>query len=138
MSNSKSLLDLFLESAVGFDYLDKYLGSDAMKKASAFLPYNITTTKKGYAIEMAVAGYKSGDISVEAKGGSLSIKGKKPEKEEGSDEFLYRGLGLRSFQKYFSVVTGVEVKRATIKDGILRIELEKEVISSTKIPVGEG
>lgn len=135
MSNkSKSILDLFLESAVGFDYI-----GESLKNAPTYLPYNITSTDGGYTIEMAVAGYGTKDISVEVKDGSLSIKGKKSKEEDTeASEFLYRGLGFRNFQKYFSIVAGVVVTDATIKDGILKINLEKESSLPTKIEVGEG
>lgn len=141
MSNkNKNLLDIFLESAIGFDYLEKpWMSGDAFKQASAYLPYNISATKKGYSIEMAVAGYGAEDISVEVKGGSLSIKGKKPVgSDKGKEELLYKGLGLRNFQKYFSIVTGVIVKSATVKDGILKIELEREEAFTSMIPVWKG
>ena len=92
------------------------------------------TDKNKYDIEIALAGYSKKDIEVNLEEGVLSIKSKKEEKEDTKDgEVLHKGIAKRYFSKSFTIADDVEVKGAELKDGLLKVSMER-IIPDHKKP----
>ena len=86
------------------------------------------TGENKYDIEIALAGYNKKDIEVELKEGILSIKSKKEEKEDTKDvELLHKGIAKRYFSKSFTIADDVKVKGAELKDGLLKVSMERVI-----------
>ena len=120
--------------SVGFDNLFDHFGSmfeEDMFDISVpnYPPYNIVKVKDNhYNIEVALAGYNKKDIEVNYENNMLTIKTadqKSDEKKEG--ENIYKGIAQRMFKKSFTIADDVEVKGAELKDGLLKVSLEKIV-----------
>ena len=118
--------------SVGFDNLFDHFGSmfeEDMFDISVpnYPPYNIVKVKDNhYNIEVALAGYNKKDIEVNYENNMLTIKTadqKSDEKKEG--ENIYKGIAQRMFKKSFTIADDVEVKGAELKDGLLKVSLEK-------------
>jgi len=128
-------------TAVGFDHLANLLEEAARSEANGYPPYNIELTGEDrYRITMAVAGFREDELELEVKQGTLRIAGKKGE-EEGSRKYLYRGIAARSFERRFQLADHVRVEGASLKDGLLHIELVREIPEAMKprrIPIGTG
>lgn len=124
----------FYRSTVGFDRLFGLLDSVADGTAQTYPPYNIERTgENAYRITMAVAGFGEGDLSLEAKENTLTVKGeKKTETEDKEREFLYRGIGARTFERRFQLADHVEVKSASLENGLLHVDLVREVPEAMK------
>jgi len=124
----------FYRSTVGFDRLFGLLNSVADGTAQTYPPYNIERTgENAYRITMAVAGFGEGELSIEAKENTLTVKGeKKTESEEKDREFLYRGIGARTFERRFQLADHVEVKGASLENGLLHVDLVREVPEAMK------
>ena len=129
-------------STVGFDrlfsLLDQVSGVDA---APSYPPYNIERTgENAYRITLAVAGFTEGDLSIETKENTLTIRGEK-QKAESSGEVLYQGIAGRAFERRFELADHVEVKGATLQNGLLHVDLVREIPETMKprqIPIGTG
>ena len=136
-------LSPFYRSTVGFDRLFSLLDSSAGTEAQTYPPYNIERTgENAYRITMAVAGFGEGDLAIEAKENTLTVKGdKKAETEPKEAEFLYRGIGARAFERRFQLADHVEVKGANLQNGLLHIDLVREIPDAKKpraIAIGNG
>jgi molecular chaperone IbpA len=82
---------------------------------------------------MAVAGFGESDLTVEAKENTLTVKGeKKAEAEKKESEFLYRGIGARTFERRFQLADHVEVKGAQLENGLLHVDLVREIPEAQK------
>jgi molecular chaperone IbpA len=106
--------------------------------ATNFPPYNIVKTGKNtYDVELALAGFSKDDIEVQYEDNMLTVKSKtKEEKSEDKDEdgnIIHRGISKRYFSKAFTIADDVEVKGAELKDGLLRVSLER-IIPEGKAP----
>jgi molecular chaperone IbpA len=132
-------------STVGFDRLfsmfDQAAGFDGA--GSSYPPYNIERTgENAYRVTVAVAGFAEDEISIEAKASTLTIKGEKQAKsEEKTGELLYQGIAARAFERIFQLADHVEVKGATLENGLLHVDLVREVPEAMKprqIPIGGG
>ena len=128
-------------STVGFDRLFSML--DGFESAPGYPPYNIERTgENAYRISVAVAGFGEGDLSIEAKENTLTIKGEKQDKEETKDgEVLYRGIASRAFERVFQLADYVHVKGAALENGLLHVDLVREIPEAKKprqIPIGAG
>jgi|TARA_B100000427_G_scaffold171850_1_gene142883 molecular chaperone IbpA len=122
-------LDLtpFRHFTVGFDSLFDELEN---YKPINYPPYNISKIKDGeYKVEMAVAGFTKQDITVTVKENILAVKGKK---EKSESDFLYKGIGERSFSQNFRLAEFMYIDKAELKDGILRIALKQELPEEKK------
>jgi len=116
-------------STVGFDSLASVFEQIASfeNEATTYPPYNIERlTDHEYRITMAVAGFDKYDIEIEMNEGILSIRGEKKEAEK-ERAFLYRGIASRAFERRFQLADYVEVRSANVKDGLLSVDLEREV-----------
>jgi len=124
----------FYRSTVGFDRVFGRLDSLADGSAQTYPPYNIERTgENAYRITMAVAGFGEGDLSIEAKEDTLTVKGeKKSETEEKDTEFLYRGIGSRAFERRFQLADHVKVKGASLENGLLHVDLVREIPEAMK------
>ncbi|WEX10354.1 Hsp20 family protein [Chelativorans sp. AA-79] len=131
-------------STVGFDRLFTMLDSlGQIDNGQSYPPYNIERTdESAYRISMAVAGFSENDISVEAHRNVLTIKGEKREEQEKDEaEILYRGIASRTFERRFQLADHVEVTGATLKDGLLHIELTRNIPEEMKprrIPIARA
>ena len=124
----------FYRSTVGFDRLfatlDSLAGGD---HGLTYPPYNIEKTgENAYRVTLAVAGFGESDLSIEAKESTLTVKGeKKAEAQEGAD-VLYRGIASRAFERRFQLADHVEVKGASLENGLLHIDLVREIPEAAK------
>jgi len=104
---------------------------------SNYPPYNIVKSGKNkYDIEVALAGFNKKDINVNVEDGMLTIESvqSKDEKEvEDNDGVLHKGISKRYFKRSFSIANDVEVKSAELKDGLLRVSMEKIIPESKKL-----
>jgi molecular chaperone IbpA len=138
-------LDLtpFYRSTVGFDRLFDLLDSAAGFESDgvAYPPYNIERLGDNeYRITMAVAGFGEDELKIDVKEQSLTVRGdKKP--EDKARQFLHRGIAGRSFERRFQLADHVEVKGADLKDGLLHVDLVRNVPERLKprvIAIGNG
>lgn len=133
-------------STVGFDRLAQLLDSVTGGDFDApYPPYNIERLGENeYRITMAVAGFTADEIKVDVKESTLSVRGeKKAETAEGESErrYLHRGIAARSFERRFQLADHVEVKGADLKDGLLNVDLVRnlpERMRPRSIPIGVG
>lgn len=124
----------FYRSTVGYDRLFSRLDNLVGQEAKTYPPYNIERTgEDAYRISIAVAGFADGDIAIESKENSLSVKGARPgETAEKSREFLHRGIAERAFELRFQLADHVEVTGAALENGLLHIDLKRELPESKK------
>ncbi|VTZ27113.1 heat shock chaperone [Methylocella tundrae] len=131
-------------STIGFDRLfnmiDQAAGYDA---APSYPPYDIERTgEDSYRISIAVAGFAEKDLSVETRDNTLSVRGARGAQAEGEApkaEVLYRGIASRSFERRFQLAEHVHVTNASLENGLLHIDLLREVPEARKprqIPIG--
>lgn len=127
-------------STIGFDRLFSMLDS-ATSDTPSYPPYNIERTgENAYRITMAVAGFSEADLSVEAKEHVLTIKGEKKDEDEDR-EILYRGIASRAFERRFQIAEYVRVDGAQLENGLLHIDLVRELpdaMKPRKIEIGSG
>jgi molecular chaperone IbpA len=126
-------------STVGFDRLFSML--DGFDAAPGYPPYNIERTgENAYRISVAVAGFGDSDLSIESKENTLTIKGDKQESGENkSGEVLYQGIAARAFERVFQLADYVQVKGARLENGLLHVDLVREIPEAKKprqIPIG--
>jgi molecular chaperone IbpA len=119
-------------STVGFDRLFSMLdGFDA--STPGYPPYNIERTgENDYRISIAVAGFGEGELTIEAKENTLTVKGEKKLKEESNGEVLYQGIAARAFERVFQLADYVVVKGANLENGLLHIDLAREIPEAKK------
>ena len=111
----------------------------SIKSPTTYPPYNIERlTENEYRITMAVAGFGKEDVKIEVKENTLSIRGEKKETDK-ERTFLHRGIASRAFERRFQLADHVEVRGADVKDGLLSVDLEREVperLKSRMIEIG--
>jgi len=130
-------------STVGFHRLfslfDHVAGHDG---APGYPPYNIERTGDNeYRITVAVAGFSEADIKIEAKESTLTIRGEKQAKTEAKGEVLYQGIAARAFERVFQLADFVQVKGASLENGLLHVDLVREIPETKKprqIPLTSG
>lgn len=124
----------FLRSTVGFDRLFDSLDNLVGQETKSYPPYNIELIENDiWLVSIALAGFSIDDISIETKENSLSIRGAKELDTDNEDrEFLHRGIAERSFELRFQLGDYVEVSNAKLENGLLNIELKREVPESKK------
>lgn len=135
----------FYRSTVGFDrlfsLLDQTSGQSSDNGAPGYPPYNIERTgENNYRISVAVSGFSQGELSIVAKENTLTIKGEKSANENGGKpEVLYRGIAARAFERAFQLADFVQVKNASLENGLLHVDLVREIPEAKKprsIPIG--
>ncbi len=130
-------------STVGFDRLFGLFDSLAGdSRSETYPPYNIERTgENAYRVTMAVAGFGQEDLTIEAKENVLTVKGEKKAETEEEKEVLYRGIASRAFERRFQLADYVEVKGADLVNGLLHIDLVREIPEAMKartITIGGG
>jgi molecular chaperone IbpA len=125
-------LDPFWRSSVGFDrILDLMDESLRLQPENSYPPYNILRTgENSYRVSLAVAGFKPDQISVTVQQNNLVITGRENQKTE--HDYMHRGIAARDFERRFSLADFVEIKEATFEDGLLQIDLVREVPEAMK------
>ncbi|MHA1157976.1 MAG: Hsp20 family protein, partial [Alphaproteobacteria bacterium] len=115
-----------------FNLLDTAAGGEG--QAQGYPPYNIErTAENDYRITMAVAGFSEDDLSIEAKQNTLTVKGERKAGEgEERAEFLYRGIAARTFERRFQLADHVEVKAANLENGLLHVDLVRDIPDAMK------
>jgi molecular chaperone IbpA len=130
-------------STVGFDRMLDLLDSASLFDVGApsYPPYNIERLAENqYRITMAVAGFAESELKVDVKEQFLGVRGEK-QVEEKDRQFLFRGIGTRTFERRFRLADHVEVKGAELKDGLLHIDLVRNVperLKSRAIAITNG
>ncbi len=122
-------------STVGFDRMFSLLDSLGQPdSAPSYPPYNIERTgENAYRITMAVAGFADADLAIEVKENTLSIRGEKTETDADNErEFLHQGIAARAFERRFQLADHVEVRGANLENGLLHIDLEREIPEAMK------
>ena len=121
-------------ATVGFDQiadlLDRVMASDVTQPT--YPPYNIEkTADDAYRISIAVAGFAADDLSVEVKDGALVVSAAKAE-DDSHRSYLHRGIATRAFERRFQLADHVRVTGASHADGMLHIDLEREMPEALK------
>ena len=118
-----------------FDHFERMFEDDFRVPSINYPPYNIVKTGTNkYDIEVALAGYNKKDIDVSYEDNMLHIKSKKEDKEDkDEDGVIHKGIAKRYFSKSFTIADDVEVKGAELKDGLLKVSLER-IIPEHKQP----
>ena len=113
-----------------FDQFDRLLDTPA----PSYPPYNLIKSKDGdnYKIQIALAGFDKSDVDVEMKENTLTVKSKK-DTVESDDEFLYKGISTRSFERSWTLADDMKVHGAKFENGLLEISLER-IIPEEKKP----
>lgn len=120
--------------AIGFDRMFEELGRTFAnsKGGDNYPPYNVLKLDEThFVVEVAVAGFAETELDVELKDGILVVSGER-EKQEETPEYLHRGISARSFVRKFTLADNVEVRAATVKNGILSVALEHVVPEEKK------
>jgi molecular chaperone IbpA len=134
----------FYRSTVGFDRLFSLLDRAIPDGSPGYPPYNIERTgDNSYRITVAVSGFSQGELSIVAKENTLTIKGEKSANENSTDksEVLYRGIAARAFERAFQLADFVQVKNASLENGLLHVDLVREIPEAKKprsIPISSG
>jgi molecular chaperone IbpA len=133
----------FYRSTVGFDRLFSLLDQAAGEGSNGYPPYNIERTgENNFRISVAVSGFSQTEISIVAKENTLTIKGEKAANENGTQgEVLYRGIASRAFERQFQLADFVQVKNASLENGLLHVDLVREIPEAAKprqIPINVG
>jgi len=135
MKNNLSIFNNLRPLTVGFDnvfdQLEYMMEDRFFDKGTVgnFPPYNIVKTAENtYDVELALAGFNKNDIEVEYKENNLTVKSKKQDNVEETDpdgNMIHRGISKRMFSRSFTISNDVEVKGAELKDGLLKVSLER-------------
>ena len=123
--------------SVGFDDVFNHFESMFdydMVNVSNYPPYNIVKTGDNkYDVEVALAGFNKKDINVSVENGMLTIESKEDKSKDKDGEVIHKGISKRYFKKSFTIADDVEVKGAELKDGLLKVSLEKIIPESKKL-----
>ncbi len=120
-------------SAIGFDRLANMIDTASRnEQQSAYPPYNIEATGENtYRITMAVAGFTRAEIEITSESGNLVIRGNK-EEDQVERTYLYQGIAARNFERRFQLADHVRVENASMENGLLHVELLREIPEAMK------
>jgi molecular chaperone IbpA len=125
----------FYRSTIGFDRLFSLLDQATSDGSPGYPPYNIERTgENAYRISVAVSGFAREELSIVAKENTLAIKGEKVANENSKDNaaVLYRGIASRAFERVFQLADFVAVKNASLENGLLHVDLVREIPEAKK------
>ena len=120
---------------LGFEQFERTIDRISKLSTETYPPYNIEQISSNLLrITIAVAGFEKGDLEINLEGNQLQIKGFK--KEENDDRiFLHRGIATRQFQRNFVLADGIEVKEASMDDGLLFIDLTQPINNDQSVKI---
>lgn len=131
----------FYRSTVGFDRVFDLLDAVGKSESNGYPPYNIERLDENdYRITLAVAGFGEDDLDIEVRENGLTITGSRKDSDEGR-QFLYQGIAGRSFERRFQLAEHVKVAGATLVNGLLNIELRREIpeaMKPRKVAIGKA
>ena len=133
MTNTLTLRSFDIPSihkfAVGFDNVfDEILRLSSQQGNNNYPPYNIVKHNDNkFVIELAVAGFREGDINVTVEKNTLTIEGEQSVDLDTTVEYLHRGISARNFTRTYTLADHVEVSEAVVSNGILSITLERQI-----------
>lgn len=121
-------------TAIGFDRLADMLTTAARNDGGGYPPYNIESLGEDrYRISMAVAGFSEDELEIVVENDKLTIAGRKAtDTDEAGRQYLYRGIATRSFERRFQLADHMKVLNANLANGLLHIELAREVPETLK------
>lgn len=124
-------------SLVGFDRMANMIdaaASQAAKSNTSYPPYNVTRlSEDNFQIELAIAGFTTDMIDIETHDGVLTVSGdQSPKAENDAVEYLHRGIAERGFERRFQLADHVRVQSATLANGLLSIDLVREIPDALK------
>lgn len=120
------------KTTIGFDRLGQLMDQMNVDSANGYPPYNIERLDDNeYRITMAVSGFAETDIEIEVKEDTLSVSGKRAEESEERD-YLYQGIAARAFERRFRLADHVQVSGARLENGLLHIDLVREIPEALK------
>ena len=123
----------FYRASVGFDRVFDLLDSVAGQSANGYPPYNIEKSgDNAYRIVMAVAGFSDAELNVTQKENELLVTGQTQPGTDGEKQYLYRGIAGRNFERRFQLADHVKVSGAKLANGLLTIELQREIPEEKK------
>ncbi|HWL83755.1 MAG TPA: Hsp20 family protein [Roseomonas sp.] len=131
-------------STVGFDRLFSMLDqASGVENGQTYPPYNIERTgENAYRITVAVAGFSEPELSLEVRENTLTIRGEKQARtDEAEGQVLYQGIAARAFERRFQLADYVVVKGASLENGLLHVDLERQIPEAMKprqIPIGNS
>ena len=132
----------YRRSTVGFDRLFDFLENASRADQDNYPPFDIEKlSDDSYRITLAVAGFKREDIDITAQQNMLTITGRRADTRDRDGNFLYLGIATRAFERRFELADFVRVSGADLRDGLLTIELVREIpdaMKPRKIDIGTG
>lgn len=130
-------------TSIGFDRLASLLSSaQRLEQGNGYPPYNILAEDENrYRITMAVAGFGEDDLDITTEQNTLTVSGRRGEEDGDEGRYLHRGIANRAFERRFNLADHVRVTRASLVNGLLHIDLERELpeaMKPRKIEIGAG
>jgi molecular chaperone IbpA len=123
----------YRRSTIGFDSLFEFLENASREQADNYPPYDIEKLSDDrYRITLAVAGFSPSDIDITARQNLLTVTGRKAETRNRDGNFVHMGIATRAFERRFELADFVRVENADMKDGLLSIELVREIPDAMK------
>ena len=120
-------------SMIGFDRLSSALEAAQRAETGGYPPYNVEVSgENAYRITMAVAGFSDADLHIEAKENILTVAGSRKDDAEKDSRYLYRGIATRGFERRFQLADYVRVVDARLENGLLHIDLVREIPEAMK------
>ena len=121
-------------TSVGFDRLASLMSSATRQdQGNSYPPYNISITSEDhYRITMAVAGFSEDDIAITSEHNRLLVSGNHADEPDEQGEYLHRGIATRAFERRFNLADHVKVMAASLENGLLHIDLEREIPEEMK------
>ena len=121
-------------TAIGFDRVADMLSTAARNESGGYPPYNIESLDEDhYRISMAVAGFSESELDIVVENDKLTISGSKSTSEQDANrQYLYRGIATRSFERRFQLADHMKVLNANLENGLLHIDLAREVPEAMK------
>jgi molecular chaperone IbpA len=139
MRTSLDLSPLY-RSAIGFDRMARLLDAAATDSKPSYPPYNVELVEENrYRISMAVAGFSQDDLEITSEQNTLTVAGK--QSQDAERKYLYQGIAERNFERKFQLDEHVHVIDARLENGLLHIELERELpeaMKPRKIAISDG
>ena len=126
-------LSPYRRSTVGFDRLFDYLESNGRAEGESYPPYDIEKVADDrYRITLAIAGFKPDEVEITARQNLLVVAGRKAERPSGDRNYVHLGIAARPFERRFELADFVRVESADLADGLLAIELIREIPEAMK------